>query len=163
MARVSRCSAPKIRSVVGSNALMTYHPGGSRGSSTFFHDDEWLDVNHHVQGLLIEGDECTGVELAGGEMVRAHAVISAIPWFALGELLPRELLRSHFFAGIPSLRPAPIISINLWFDRPVTELVFAGLRGTTIQWLFNKGKIFGRGENYVSLVVSGARRHVARR
>jgi hydroxysqualene dehydroxylase len=119
-----------------------------------------LDLNQHVQGLLIEGDECRGVELAGGETVRAHAVISAIPWFALGELLPRELLESHFFAGIPSLRPAPIISINVWFDRPVTELVFAGLRGTTIQWLFNKGKIFGRGENYVSLVVSGAHRHV---
>jgi squalene-associated FAD-dependent desaturase len=121
-----------------------------------------VDLNHPVQSLLIEGDKCRGIELGTGERVRAHAVICAIPWFALGEILPRELAQSHsFFARIPSLRPAPILSVNVWFDRPVTELDFAGLRGSTIQWLFNKGRIFGGGQNYVSLVVSGAHQHVA--
>ena len=59
------------------------------------------------------------------------------------------------------LRPAPIISINLWFDRPITDLDFAGLRGATVQWLFNKGKISGKSDGYVSLVLSGAHRHIA--
>jgi hydroxysqualene dehydroxylase len=121
-----------------------------------------VDLNHPVQGLLIEDDECRGVELGNGERVRAHAVIGAIPWFSLSDILPRELVQSDsFFARISSLRPAPIICVNVWFDRPVTELDFAGLRGSTIQWLFNKGRILGDGQSYVSLVVSGAHQHVA--
>jgi zeta-carotene desaturase len=103
-------------------------------------------------------------------------VLSAVPWFELARVLPGELLRAEpFFSGILTLRPAPIISINFWFDRPVTDLDFAGLRGTTIQWLFNKS--FDREvisypgsrlptadsrPSYLSLVLSGARDHIAR-
>jgi zeta-carotene desaturase len=60
------------------------------------------------------------------------------------------------------LRPAPIISINLWFDAPITELEVAALRGTTIQWLFNKSRTLGTKDRYVSLVLSGAHEHVSR-
>jgi squalene-associated FAD-dependent desaturase len=122
-----------------------------------------VDLNEPVRRLLIEGDECRGIELSSGEKVTARAVISAVPWFALGEVLPEERLRLNpFFAGIRSLRPAPIISINIWFDRPVTNFDFAGLRGTTIQWLFDKARILGRPENYIALVLSGAHAHVGR-
>jgi uncharacterized protein with NAD-binding domain and iron-sulfur cluster len=51
--------------------------------------------------------------------------------------------------------------VNLWFDRPISEIDFAALRGTTIQWLFNKARILRSAENYVSLVLSGAHRYVA--
>jgi uncharacterized protein with NAD-binding domain and iron-sulfur cluster len=60
------------------------------------------------------------------------------------------------------LRPAPIISINLWFDRLVTTLEFTGLRGTTVQWLFNRAAGDGPGRDYVSLVLSGAHAHIGR-
>jgi uncharacterized protein with NAD-binding domain and iron-sulfur cluster len=138
------------------------------------------------------------VRLSSGEEIEAESVLSAVPSFQLARLLPGELLRREpFFAPVVSLRPAPIISINLWLDRAITELDFVGLRGTTVQWLFNKGKILGyagsssplplggdggpprplssvrqptervRGsktssENYVSLVLSGAHRHIGR-
>ena len=116
-----------------------------------------IDFGLPVRKLMLEGNRCTGVELADGDRIQAESVISAIPSFALSEILPGELVQAYrFFGGIASLRPVPIISINLWFDRQVTELEFAGLRGTTIQWLFNKGRILGRGENYLALVVSGA-------
>jgi hydroxysqualene dehydroxylase len=103
---------------------------------------------------------CGGVRLADGEVIRARAVLSAVPCFQLGGLLPPDLL--PYFPAVTALRPAPIISINLWFDRPVTDLDFVGLRGTTLQWLFNKGKIYGTPEGYVSLVISGAHRHIQR-
>jgi zeta-carotene desaturase len=67
-----------------------------------------------------------------------------------------------FFAATVALRPSPIISINLWFDLPITELEFAGLRGTTIQWLFDKSRILGANDHQVSLVLSGAHEHVSR-
>lgn len=107
---------------------------------------------------------CTGVELADGQVIEAHTVISAVPWYELARLLPSHVLCSEpFFGQILRLRPSPIISINLWFDRPVTDLEFAGLRGTTIQWLFRRHGIRGAGENCVSLVLSGAREHAGRR
>ena len=121
-----------------------------------------VEPGRSITGLVITDGRCEGV-LAGDEKIEAAAVISAVPWTQFVSLLPGELLRAEpFFTNILSLRPAPIISINLWFDRAVAELEFAGLRGTTIQWLFNKGKILGTGENYVSLVLSGAHDHVGR-
>jgi hydroxysqualene dehydroxylase len=103
---------------------------------------------------------CEGVRLSDGEVIQTRTVLSAVPCFQLGRLLPPDLL--PFFPAVTALCPAPIISINLWFDRPVTDLDFVGLRGTTVQWLFNKGKIFGSPEGYVSLVLSGAHQHIHR-
>jgi len=122
-----------------------------------------VECGRGVAGLLVAEGRCRGSRLASGEEVEAASVLSAVPSFQLAALLPGELLRQEpFFASVICLRPAPIISINLWFDRSITDLDFVGLRGATIQWLFNKGKIFGLGENYVSLVLSGAHRHVNR-
>src|SRR5487761_178332 len=96
------------------------------------------------------GAQCHRLRVSPGEWRRVR-------------LLPKEVLTgSSFFAGLAVMRPAPIISLNLWFDRDITGLEFAGLRGTAIQWLFNKGKILGTGEHYVSLVISGAHEHLQR-
>jgi len=122
-----------------------------------------VECSRSVASLLVSEGQCRGVRLSSGEEIEAESVLSAVPSFQLAGLLPGELLRFEpFFAPVISLRPAPIISINLWFDRPITELDFVGLRGTTIQWLFNKGTILGSGGNYVSLVLSGAHRHIKR-
>jgi zeta-carotene desaturase len=122
-----------------------------------------VECGRSVASLRVSEGQCRGVRLFSGEEIEAQGVLSAVPSFQLAGLLPSELLRSEpFFAPVISLRPAPIISINLWFDRPITEVDFVGLRGTTMQWLFNKGAILGSGENYVSLVLSGAHQHIGR-
>jgi hydroxysqualene dehydroxylase len=122
-----------------------------------------VEPGRSVSRLLVSDGRCAGVTLENGETVEAPAVVCAVPWIQFTELLPPELLRNEpFFTNILSLRPAPIISINLWFDRAITELEFAGLRGTTIQWLFNKSKILGTNDHYISLVLSGAHHHVNR-
>ncbi|HET7100468.1 MAG TPA: hydroxysqualene dehydroxylase HpnE [Terriglobia bacterium] len=121
-----------------------------------------VELRRDVRTLLISNGECRGVKLVDGATVESQTVLSAVPWNVLPGLLPEDTVASSFFSRVLSLRPAPIISLYLWFDRPVTELEFVGLRGTTIQWLFNKGRILGNGENYVSLVLSGAHDHVAR-
>jgi len=122
-----------------------------------------VECGRSVASLLVSGGRCRGVRVSSGEEIEAESVLSAVPSFQLAGLLPGELLRREpFFAPVVSLRPAPIISINLWFDRAITGLDFVGLRGATVQWLFNKGKILGLSENYVSLVLSGAHRHIGR-
>jgi zeta-carotene desaturase len=116
-----------------------------------------------VKQLLIAEGVCQGVDLGGGEKIEGVPVVSAVPWHQLATLLPGDLLRTTpFFAGALMLRPAPIISINLWFDAPITELEWVGLRGTTVQWLFCKSRILGTNDHAVSLVLSGAREQVNR-
>jgi len=122
-----------------------------------------VETGRNVTGFVTVGGVCRGVNLAGGEIIEASRVISAVPWFEFVRLLPAELLRSEpFFTRILGLRPAPIISINLWFDRQVTDLEFAGLRGTTVQWLFKRIASDGSERQYLSLVLSGAHAHVGR-
>jgi zeta-carotene desaturase len=115
-----------------------------------------------VKQILIAEGACRGVDLVG-EKIEGIPVICAVPWHQLAVVIPGDLLRNEpFFASALALRPAPIISINLWFDAPITELEFAGLRGTTIQWLFDKSRILSANDHYVSLVLSGAHEHVNR-
>ena len=130
-----------------------------------------VELGRNVTGLLITHGACEGVALAGGEKIHASTVLCAAPWNKFTSLLPPDLLRSDsFFTNILGLRPAPIISINLWFDRSVTNLEFAALRRTTIQWLFNKTRIFSEdglptsnsAPAYLSLVLSGAHEHIGR-
>ncbi|HEV2493477.1 MAG TPA: hydroxysqualene dehydroxylase HpnE [Terriglobia bacterium] len=133
-----------------------------------------VETGCDVSSFLIADGECRGVELRDGARLEARFVLSAVPCFSFVELLPADLPRSKpFFERLLSLSPAPIISINFWFDRPLTDQAFIGLRGTTVQWLFNKGKILSdsglrtpdsglsRG-SYISLVISGAHEHIAR-
>ena len=116
-----------------------------------------------VKQLLIADGACRGVDLGDGEKMEHIPVISSVPWQQFAAILPGDLLRAEpFFAGALALRPAPIISINLWFDAPITDLQFVGLRGTTVQWLFDKSRILHAGDHYASLVLSGAHEHVSR-
>lgn len=121
-----------------------------------------VEMRRDVRALLVLNGECRGVTLADGTKIEAQAVLSAVPWHVLPGLLPQDTIAQPFFSRIRKMHPAPIISLYFWFDHPVTDLEFVGLRGTTVQWLFNKGKILGNGENFVSLVLSGAHDHVAR-
>jgi len=115
-----------------------------------------VECGRSVAGLLVSEGRCRGVRLSSGEPIEAESVLSAVPSFQLASLLPGELLRGEpFFAPVLSLRPAPIISINLWFDRAITDLDFVGLRGGTVQWLFNKGKILGHARSSSPLPLGG--------
>ena len=81
---------------------------------------------------------------AGTERWGADRVISAVPWFAFPDLFPaqppalRELIERE-----RRRTSCPIVTVNLWFDRPVLDEPFIGLPGRAMQWVFDKGLIFG--------------------
>ncbi len=91
-----------------------------------------------------------------GELHAAH-VICAVAWHALGETLPDPpstlvpMLRAAALTGA-----SPIVTVNLWFDRIVTDRTFVGLPDGTFQWLFDKRLLFGDESSHLSLVASGA-------
>jgi hydroxysqualene dehydroxylase len=114
-----------------------------------------------VNKILITQGRVSGVELKGGETLAADYLISTVPPNVLRQMLDQELLQGEF-AYLDRLASSAIVSINLWFDRPLTERKFIGLIGTEIQWLFNKDAIsaHSRRSNHLALIISAANQYV---
>jgi len=51
---IIRAMARGLRQGDGGSHLMTFHPPGGNGSSTWFHDDDWLDFNMRQNGHAAE-------------------------------------------------------------------------------------------------------------
>jgi hydroxysqualene dehydroxylase len=94
---------------------------------------------------------------ASGERWRPEAVIAAVPWFALRELIgsaPAALEATLLSAS--RMASSPIVTVNLWFDRPVLDEPVIGLPGRAMQWVFDTQAVFGGDTARLSLVSSGA-------
>ncbi|OGR89549.1 MAG: hypothetical protein A2992_03880 [Elusimicrobia bacterium RIFCSPLOWO2_01_FULL_59_12] len=117
-------------------------------------------VKSPVESILLRNDRIEGVRLREGSRLAADWVISAVPAPALLKMLPEAAIAAEpVFQRMRRLRPAPIISFHLWFDRAITRRAFVGLLDTHVQWVFNKSAILSlpKGkEGYVSAVISGA-------
>lgn len=78
-------------------------------------------------------------------------LLPALPKTAESEKLSRQM---------EQFQHSPITSVHLWFDREITELTYAALLDTTIQWLYNKHELYGRpnGNGYaIELVISASK------
>ena len=121
-----------------------------------------IETKAHVVGVGFRGDEVTHFELRDGRRLTASAYVSAVPPQGLFPLLPIAVRRSVPTLGrIEALTSSPIVSVHVWFDRPVlSERPFVGFVGTGTHWAFNRDVISGRSghdRGYLSFVISGAR------
>ena len=93
-----------------------------------------------------------------GELFPAPAVVAAVPWFGLRALFgPAPAAELEAVLGcVAGMAPMPIVTVNLWYDRPVMSEAFVGLPGRTMQWVFDKRIAFGGTASHLSLVASGA-------
>jgi hydroxysqualene dehydroxylase len=126
-----------------------------------------------VEKMTWKGRKVQSVRTSEGKEIQAKSFISAIPWYSFEELLSASqysskgagnekssLYKCHHFTS------SPIISIHLWLDREITDLDFAALLETRIQWLFNKSALLNEKKNprnvrqYLSLVISGAQEFI---
>jgi hydroxysqualene dehydroxylase len=123
---------------------------------------------HSLARVIVEDGRVAAVEVRG-ERMPASRVIAAVPWFDVPQLVrgaDREL--SSLMAAVGAMRTSPIVTVNVWFDRPVLDTPFVGLPGRVMQWVFDKSAIWseglggGSGEGgasriaHLSLVSSGA-------
>jgi squalene-associated FAD-dependent desaturase len=97
-----------------------------------------------------------------GESLRAAAVIAAVPWFGLPDLFEGEIAPlAGAIAAARATAASPIVTVNLWLDRPVLDRPFVGLPGRTFQWVFDKRQVIGDSARHLSFVSSGAEQVVA--
>lgn len=97
-----------------------------------------------------------GVDVRG-ETIAAPVVIAAVPWHALSGLFPAPpAVLAAILANAAAMKSAPIVTVNLWFDRDVLEAPFVGLPGRAFQWAFDKRRVSPGHATHVSLVCSGA-------
>jgi squalene-associated FAD-dependent desaturase len=91
----------------------------------------------------------TEARVAALDELDADAVVVAVP--------PRESARL-LGEPEPALEDSPIVSIHLWFDRPLLREPLAGLLGSDAHWVFDRGSLTGsrpdRGQ-YLTVVSSG--------
>ena len=99
----------------------------------------------------------------GTDRWKAAAVVSAVPWFAMADLFQGDRATLEpILARARAMQSSPIVTVNLWFDRPLFDEPFIGLPGRAMQWAFDKRAIVGGGASHLALVSSGASPLVAR-
>jgi phytoene dehydrogenase-like protein len=91
---------------------------------------------------------------------RADAVVSAVPAGGLPALLPEEWRAREPFADLGRLGRSPIVSVEMWLDRVVVDRAMVGLRGCEVEWVFDKGRLYGRAgaPQHLAFIVSAAYR-----
>ncbi len=110
------------------------------------------------QGIVVQ---------SGGGNERFDSVVLAVPYQALGKLLPNQNgsadLGLKLRSQLARFESSPITGIHLWFDREISELPHAALLDRTIQWMFQKSKLQPQrlegqqSGSYVELVVSSSK------
>lgn len=109
-------------------------------------------------------DEIRAGKKAEAAVAAADAVVSAVPWSALPALLPEALRNAEPFARAARLSGAPIVSVEMWLDRVVVDREMVGLRDSEMEWVFDKGRLFGRAgaPQHLAFIVSAAWRSAPR-
>jgi squalene-associated FAD-dependent desaturase len=110
-----------------------------------------------VAAIIGDAHRAAGLRLADGSERAFDFVIVALPWQRVAQLLPPAQLAaidpSSTFAAIPS---APISSVHLWFDHPLTDLPHAVLVDRLSQWVFVRASLQPTSEHYYQVVISAS-------
>jgi squalene-associated FAD-dependent desaturase len=115
-------------------------------------------MTKHAARVVLDRDGAVAAVRAGGRTIATRAVVSAVPWHALSKIweagCPATLAR--VCADATAMASSPIVTVNLWFDRPIMRDKFVGVIGGAMHWAFDKSAIFGVAAGHVSVVSSGA-------
>lgn len=121
-----------------------------------------LRLRCSVDRIAYQTDGTLSVTTSDGARFSAKALLLALPFEQTAKLLSTfdtpNGQKAQVLANISRFQHAPITTIHLWFDRPVTELEHGALLDTRIQWMFNKSRIRRTvgPEQYLELVISAS-------
>ena len=122
----------------------------------------------HIERL---GSDLWQATTSGGERFQSRRLLLALPFEQSLRLLTTVRRVSPQIQQLQNdlgrFSHAPITTVHLWLDRPITELDHAALLDTRIQWMFNKTRIrreepaapqadAAQGGQYLELVISAS-------
>ncbi|SMD45494.1 Putative collagen-binding domain of a collagenase [Aquiflexum balticum DSM 16537] len=73
--------AAGIKSEIGDNFLMTFHPAGAKSSSMDFHDEPWLDFNNFQSGHQMDGNNSWNLAIADWERTPTKPTLNSEPGY----------------------------------------------------------------------------------
>lgn len=113
-----------------------------------------------VAHLNVENDKITSVHLRDGNLYAADDFILAVPQHQVHSLIPQQYVDHPVFQKLNQIESAPITSVHLWFDQPITELPHAVLLERMSQWVFNRGSDDAQPPRYRYQIVISASRNL---
>jgi len=132
---------------------------GRRLADWFARHAATLRLQRGVKRLALDDGRVDAVELRDGERISGGQFVLAVPQYAVRPLLPDSLAGDPFFANLDRIETAPISSVHLWFDRPITELPHAVFVDRISQWMFNRSALSRSGRavrTYYQVVISAS-------
>jgi len=91
-----------------------------------------------------------------GETLSCRAIVCAVPWNALPEAINPPGPLAGTLDAARKTPASPIVTVNVWLDRPVMETSFLGVPGRAMQWVFDKRAMFGEDASHLSMIASAA-------
>ncbi|MGB2957271.1 MAG: hydroxysqualene dehydroxylase HpnE [Bacteroidota bacterium] len=116
--------------------------------------------NADVTELVTDKTAITFVRTKDGSRIDPEAVVLAVPSSKVAALLPEPLSRNGDLRDLSATPVSPIITVYLWYERDIMPHDHVGVIGKTVQWFFNRGRMYDQGSRYgghVSAVISAAR------
>lgn len=95
-------------------------------------------VKAGVRRLIMKDGFVSALELRDGSEVDGDDFVLAVPHYLVKSMLPDELVEQPGITALDRLETAPIASVHLWYDRPLTELPHATFVDRLSQWMFNR-------------------------
>ena len=148
---LDRVSVPYAAQVVR-ESLLKSAAGGRMGIPTVPLTDLYSTAGDYIRARGGEVQFRAGVEsfrtvpfavnvTANGEERQFDYLVLAVPFDALGRMLPDTASAAPLAAALGQFSTSPITGIHLWFDRQISDLDHAVLLDRTIQWMFHKSRI----------------------
>ena len=109
----------------------------------------------------MHGDAAGAALEAAGATVRTEARVASLDELdadAIVVAVPARESARLLGEAEPVLDDSPIVSVHLWFDRPVLTQPLAALLGSDAHWVFDRGALTGRRPErgqYLTVVSSG--------
>lgn len=110
-----------------------------------------------IESLTGDASSIRSLMFADGTEQPIDAVILAVPWTRVPKLLSIDQLTTIDPSdAIKQIQGAPISSVHLWFDQPITDLPHAVFVERLPQWLFARTTTSTSGEHYYQIVISAS-------
>ncbi|MEN3027454.1 MAG: hydroxysqualene dehydroxylase HpnE [Chlorobiota bacterium] len=118
------------------------------------HHSGALRLSTAVEAVLHDDSRAYGIRIRGGELLRADAVVLAVPPWVLPRLSPALLHLPGYRRFLESASYSPIVTLYLWLREPLMTEPICAFAHPDLHWAFQRPTRYGA--EAIALVASAA-------